>query len=103
MLLIIAAHTVQGAKQDLLFVLLQILIFSGNSFFIATKKITFLTYVSPTSTDEVIRIAPLEAVALVSFISNPRAFIASISLVNPPLFFWQTIFIQSLVGPMLAT
>ena len=56
-----------------------------------------------TLTQDETSIAPLEVVTLVSMSSKPKAVMASISLVNPPLFFSKMIFIQSLFPPIWVT
>ena len=56
-----------------------------------------------TLTQDETSIAPLEVVTLVSMSSKPKAVMASISLVNPPLFFSKMIFIQSLFPSIWVT
>ena len=73
------------------------------------KKTSIFGKVAPkflflqTLTQDETSIAPLEVVTLVSMSSKPKAVMASISLVNPPLFFSKMIFIQSLFPSIWVT
>lgn len=60
-------------------------------------------FVLLTFTEDETSIVPREVVTFASMNSRPKARMASISLVNPPLFFSNMIFIQSLSSSITVT